>query len=113
VILLLESFLANILVVLLRIEIRWIQIKKADRAIILPNQLFKILILDDHLCKPSMGLLDDREVASYIMGLATEAGEPGIDYITLTMTSYCHSFKIYKFLFLKLKGSVYRSFRLT
>lgn len=61
---------------------------------ILPNQLLKILILYDHLGKPSMGLFDDWKVISYIMGLATEAGEPGritVSYQLIKIGSSFHA----------------------
>ena len=91
---LLKTTFSDILIVFFSVEVGRIQIKKADRAIILPNQLFKILILDDHLCKPSMGLLNDWEVASYVMGLATEAGEPGSITVSYQLIKLCRSLHV-------------------
>ena len=72
-----ESVLPDVLVVALGGVVGRVQVEKAHRAVVLPDELFKVLILDDHLGQPPVGLLDEGEVAPHIVGLASEAGQPG------------------------------------
>ena len=54
-----------------------VEIEEAHRPVILTEQFFKVLILNNHLGQPAVGLLDERKVAPHIMGLAAEAGQAG------------------------------------
>ena len=57
-----KAILPNIFVIALRFKIGRIAIEKAHRAVVLPDELFIIFILDDHLGKPPIGLLDRGEI---------------------------------------------------
>ena len=52
-----------------------VEIEEAHRPVILTEQLFKVLVLNDHLGQPAVGLLDERKVAPHIVGLAAETGQ--------------------------------------
>lgn len=54
-----------------------VEIEKAHWPVILMEQFFKVLVLNNHLGKPPVGLLDERKVATHIVGLAAKTGQPG------------------------------------
>ena len=70
-----EPAFSNILIVAFSRMIGWIAIEKAHRPVILPNELFKVLVLNYYLCQTTMRLLDKRKVSAHIMGLAAKAVE--------------------------------------
>jgi len=71
-----EAVLAHVFVVAFGFKIRRVAVEKADGAVILPDELLKILVFDDDLGKPPVGLLDEGEIAADIVGLAAVAGQP-------------------------------------
>ena len=70
-----EAVLAHVFVVAFGFKIRRVAVEKADRAVVLPNQLLKVLVFHHHLGKPPVGLLNKREIAADIVGLAAVAGQ--------------------------------------
>ncbi len=71
-----EAVLAYILVIAFGFKIRRVAVEKADGAVILSDELLKVLVFHDYLGKPPVGLFDEREVTADIMGMAAVAGQP-------------------------------------
>jgi len=71
-----EAVLAHIFVIAFGFKIRRVAVEKADGAVILPNELLEILVFDDHLGKPPVGLLNEGKVTADVVGLAAVAGQP-------------------------------------
>lgn len=71
-----EAVLTHVFVIAFRFKIWRVTIEKADGAVILPDELLEILVFDDHLGKPPVGLLNEGKVAADVMGLAAVAGQP-------------------------------------
>lgn len=44
---------------------------------VLPDELFKVLVFNDHLGQAPVSLLDKGKIAPHIVGLTSEAGQPG------------------------------------
>ena len=74
-VLLCESVLPDVLVVPLGGMVGRVAIKKAHRAVVLPDELLKIFVLHHYVLQTPVGLLDEREVSPHIVGLAAVAGE--------------------------------------
>ncbi len=68
---------ADILVVALCVVIGRIEVEEGGRTIIVKDQLFKVLMLNDHSPQPPVGLLNQREITPHIMGFPGKAGETG------------------------------------
>ena len=54
-----------------------ITVKEAHRAVVLPDELLKVLVLHHHILQTPVGLLNKGEVGPHIVGLAAVAGEGG------------------------------------
>ena len=67
------GFKTNVFVVVFGCKVRWIAIKKADRAVVLPYQFFKVFILNYYLLQPPCGKVDHREVRPHRMRLTSKA----------------------------------------
>ena len=70
-----KTVLAHVFVVALGFKVGRVAVEKADRAVILPDQLFKVFVFDHDLGKPPVGLFDDGEVPADVVGLAAKAGQ--------------------------------------
>ena len=57
-----KAVLTDVLVIALGFKIGWVQIKKAHGAVILPDELLKILIFNDHLCQSAMRLFNKGKI---------------------------------------------------
>ena len=72
-----KSVLPDVLVVPLGGMVGRVAIKKAHRAVVLPDELLKIFVLHHHVLQTPVGLLNKGEVGPHIVGLAAVAGESG------------------------------------
>ncbi len=71
-----KAVLAHIFVIAFGFKIWRITVEKADGAVILSDELLEILVFDDHLGKPPVGLLYEGKVTADVVGLAAVAGQP-------------------------------------
>ena len=54
-----------------------IAVEQALRSVVVPDELLKVLVLNDHSGQTAVGLLNEREIRPQIVGLIAEAGEGG------------------------------------
>ena len=71
-----ESVRTHRLIILIRLVVWRITVKKAVRPVILADELYAVLVLDDHLLQPAGRCINRREVVPERVRLAAEGAGP-------------------------------------
>ena len=72
-----EAVLTDVLVIPLCGVVGRVAVEEGHWAVIVPDQCLEVLVFHHHIRQPSVGLLNEREVAPHIVRLAGKAGESG------------------------------------
>ena len=77
VVFLCEAVLSDVGVVALRAVVGRVAVEQTLRPVVVPDELLKVLVFNDHPGQTAVGLLNEREIRPQIVGLIAEAGESG------------------------------------
>ena len=83
-----------VLVVVLRVVIRWITVEEGLRSVVLLDELFEVFVFDNHLLQSLTSVVDQWEVVPHRMWLRSEGVKTGCIAVSDELIEICGSLDV-------------------
>lgn len=85
---------AHVLVVVLRVVVRWITVEEGLRSVVLLDEFLEVFVFDNHLLQSFASVMDQREVVPHRMGLRSEGVKTGCVAVSDELIEICGSLDV-------------------